>query len=416
MLNRPNERGRNLVQLEQARARSGCWCWCCLEVKLLGLLPRELGSAKVTTSSGSQVLGLLQAEVLDNDTGTQVEVAADDLDELLVRLLTGTVGVDEDGKRVGHTNRVRELHEDATSKASSDERLGNPSRSVGGGSVDLGEVLAGESSTTVRTPTTVGVDNDLSASQTGVTLGTTNDEAARGLNVVDGVVVEQVGGNHLLDDFFHDLGSELLSRDLLGVLGRDDDRVNTERDGGTAILLVLDSDLGLGVGSEPSERTVAAGGSHGQVELVREHEGQGHQLGRLVGSVAEHDTLVTGSVVLERAMVKTLGDIGRLLLDGDEHVAGLVVETLLRRVVADLLDRVTDDLLVVDLSLGRDLTKDHDHTGLGGSLTGDLGVGVLLEAGVLCKRKIKQDEAATRRLSVVWRMNKYFWSLDVDSG
>ncbi len=36
-------------------------------------------------------------------------------------------------------------------------------------------------------------------------------------------------------------------------------------------------------------------------------------------------------------MVETLGNVGRLLLDGDEHVAGLVVEALLGRVVADLL-------------------------------------------------------------------------------
>jgi hypothetical protein len=28
------------------------------------------------------------------------------------------------------------------------------------------------------------------------------------------------------------------------------------------------------------------------------------------------------------------------------------------------------------------ITEDHDHTGLGGSLAGDLGEGVLLEAGI----------------------------------
>ena len=57
-------------------------------------------------------------------------------------------------------------------------------------------------------------------------------------------------------------------------------------------------------------------------------------------------------------MVETLGDIGGLLLDGNEDVAGLVVETLVRVVVTDLLDGVSDDGLVVDLSLGGDLTED----------------------------------------------------------
>lgn len=95
-----------------------------------------------------------------------------------------------------------------------------------------------------------------------------------------------------------------------------------------------------------------------------------------------HDTLVTGTVVLEVTVVKTLGNVGGLLLDGNKDVTGLVVETLVRVVVANLLDGVTDNLLEVDVGLGGDLTKDHDHTGLGGGLTGDLGVGVLGETGI----------------------------------
>lgn len=102
----------------------------------------------------------------------------------------------------------------------------------------------------------------------------------------------------------------------------------------------------------------------------------------LIGSITEHDTLVTGTVVLQVTVVETLGDIGRLLLDGDQDVTGLVVETLFRVVVADLLDSVSDNGLEVDSSLGGDFTEDHDHTGLGGSLTSDLGVGVFSETGV----------------------------------
>ncbi len=96
----------------------------------------------MTTGSGGQVLGLLQAEVLDNHTGTQVEVVADDLDELLVRLLAGAVRVDEDREGVGDTDGVRELDEHTAGEAGGDERLGDPSGGVSGGTVDLGEVLA----------------------------------------------------------------------------------------------------------------------------------------------------------------------------------------------------------------------------------------------------------------------------------
>lgn len=94
-----------------------------------------------------------------------------------------------------------------------------------------------------------------------------------------------------------------------------------------------------------------------------------------------HDTLVTGTVVLESTVVETLGNVGRLLLNGNEDVAGLVVEALVGVVVTDLLDGLTDNLLVVDAGVGGDLAEDHDHTGLGSGLTSDLGVGVLAISG-----------------------------------
>ena len=80
--------------------------------------------------------------------------------------------------------------------------------------------------------------------------------------------------------------------------------------------------------------------------------------------------------------METLSNVGRLLLNSNEDVACLVVEALLGGVVTDVLDGTTNDLLVVEVGLGGNLTKDHDHAGLGGSLAGDLGEGVFLEAGI----------------------------------
>ena len=201
--------------------------------------------------------------------------------------------------------------------------------------------------------------------------------------MVDGLVVEVLGGDDLLDDLLLDLLAELLGADGLGVLGGDDDGVNADRDHGTVVVLVLDGDLSLGVGSQPGEAAVAAGSRHGSVELVSEEESKGEELRGLVGGIAEHDTLVTSTEVLEAVVkVETLSDIRGLLLNGDEQVEGLVVEALGGVVVTDVLDGIADDLLVVELGLGGDLTEDHYHTGLGGGLAGNLGEGVLSQAGV----------------------------------
>jgi hypothetical protein len=201
--------------------------------------------------------------------------------------------------------------------------------------------------------------------------------------VVDGVVVKVLGGDGGLDDLLLDLLAELLSGDVGRVLGRDDDGVDALGDNGAVVVLVLNGDLGLGVGAEPGQRAVTAGSRHGSVKLVGELEGQGEQLGGLVGGVAEHDTLVTGAKLLESlVVVETLGNIGGLLLNGNEQVQGLVVKALLGVIVANVLDGVADNLLVVELGLGGDLTKDHDHASLGGGLASDLGQGVLSQAGV----------------------------------
>ncbi len=50
--------------------------------------------------------------------------------------------------------------------------------------------------------------------------------------------------------------------------------------------------------------------------------------------------------------------------------------------VTNLLQSVSDDLIIVDFSLGGDFTEHHDHTSLGAGLAGDLGLGILSEAGV----------------------------------
>lgn len=67
-----------------------------LELELLRLLPRVGGVTEVTVRSGLEVLGLLETQVLDDDSGSEVKVVSDNLDEIGVGLSTGSVRVDKD--------------------------------------------------------------------------------------------------------------------------------------------------------------------------------------------------------------------------------------------------------------------------------------------------------------------------------
>jgi hypothetical protein len=202
-------------------------------------------------------------------------------------------------------------------------------------------------------------------------------------HVVDGLIVQVFGWDDLLDDLLLDLLAELLSGDVLAVLRADDDGVDTERNNCTAVMLVLDGNLCLGVGSQPWETSRVTGLFHGRVKLVGKKDGEGKHFGGLVGGIAEHDALITGTQVLESlVVVETLSDIGRLLLNGDQDVAGLVVEALVRVVVTNVLDGATDNGLVVETGFCGDLAKDHDHARLGGGLACDLGEWIFAQAGV----------------------------------
>ena len=104
-------------------------------------------------------------------------------------------------------------------------------------------------------------------------------------------------------------------------------------------------DLGLAVGTEEVDLLRLADVGELLRELVRVVDRRRHELGRLVGRVAEHQALVAGALLLVEALAlgHALRDVGRLLLDRREHRAGLVVEAHRGVGVADVLDRLADD-------------------------------------------------------------------------
>ena len=371
-------RTRRALWAATTAARGGA-----LQRKLLDLLPSELLATEVSVAGGGLEDGLVEAEVADDATGAEVKVLLHELHEGLLVVLGGAVSVDVDGERVGDTNGVGELDADTVAEVVGHEGLGDPAGGVGGGTVDLGAVLAGEGTASVGAPTSVGVDDDLSAGEAGVTVGSADDEAAGGVDVVDGLLIEVLGGDDRLDDVLHDVLVNLLVGDVGLVLGGDDDGVDADGDHAAVLLLVLDGDLGLTIGAQPLEGSVLANVGETLAEAGGEEVGEGHELGGLIGGVAEHDALVTSADLLDALVeVDALGDIGALLLDGDDDVAGVAVDALVGGGVADVADGGTDDVLEIDLGVGGDLTEDHDHAGLGGGLAGDLGLGVLGEAGV----------------------------------
>ena len=231
----------------------------------------------------------------------------------------------------------------------------------------------------------VGVDDDLAPGEAGVAEGTADHETPRGVDEVLGVLVEQLRGKRLLDHQLHHRFVEVLVLHVRRVLRRNDDRLDAHG----FVAFVLDRDLALAVGAEEVD---LAGLAH-RGELPRQrvgvHDRRGHQLGRLVAGVAEHQALIAGALLLVEpfAFGDALRDVGRLRLDRREHAAGLVVEAHRRVGVADVFDHAACELAEVDHGLGRDLAGDDDEAGLAQRLAGDAALAIAGRARRRARRR-----------------------------
>ena len=133
---------------------------------------------------------------------------------------------------------------------------------------------------------------------------------------------------------------------------------------------------------------------------MRERDGERHVLARLVAGEADHHTLVACAdqvdgidAIVFRFLRPAHAhvDIGRLLLQADDHTGCLVVETLRGIVVADLLQHVACDVLRVELRGRGHFAEHNNQAGLGSRFTGDPPVRVLAENGV--KDRIRNEVA-----------------------
>ena len=141
----------------------------------------------------------------------------------------------------------------------------------------------------------VGVNDDLAAGQAGVTLRAAHNKAASGVDVVLGVLIQQLGRDGGLDDLLHDVGPELLHGHALAVLAGDDDCIHTD---GLVVLVVLHGDLALAVRAQVIQLAALAHLSQLLGQLVGQADGHGHQLRGLIAGIAEHHALVTGTAHL----------------------------------------------------------------------------------------------------------------------
>ena len=315
--------------------------------------------------------GLAQIEVTDDGGGGQVKHLLHSLLDLLVCHRAGAEGIHHDGHRPCHADGVGHLYLALLCQTRSHDVLCHPAGSVGCAAVHLAGVLAGEGAAAVACIAAVGVHDDLTAGQAGIALRAAHNKAAGGVDVVLGVLVQQLSGDGGLDDLFHHVCPQLLHAHALAVLAGDDHGVHAH---GLVVLVVLHGHLALAVRAQVIHFAALAHFGQALCQLVGKADGHGHQLGGLVAGITEHHALIACTAHL---IVGAQCNIGALAVNVGDDGAGVSVKAELCAGVADICHHLADDLLEVHIAVGSDLAHNVHKAGGCAGLAGHAGIGVV---------------------------------------
>ena len=98
-----------------------------LEFQFLGLLPSETLVAEMPILGCPAVDRIDEIKLLDNDTGSEIEVLVDDLNQFLAASVASSVCLHEQARWLGNANGVGKLYECSSRQFGIDQRLGYPS-------------------------------------------------------------------------------------------------------------------------------------------------------------------------------------------------------------------------------------------------------------------------------------------------
>ena len=141
-------------------------------------------------------------------------------------------------------------------------------------------------------------------------------------------------------------------------------------------------------------------------------DGIWHILLSLIGSITELKSLVTGTdgiqfvlvhivLFLLKSFVNTHSDICGLFVKSCDNCTGICIKTIISIVISDLTDRITNNLLDINISLGCNLTHNKYKTCCSSSLACNTAHRILLHHSV--KDGIRNRVADFVRMSFSYR-------------
>lgn len=187
--------------------------------------------------------------------------------------------------------------------------------------------------------------------------------------------VEQSFRDNYFDDKFQEIIMNLLLRDILIMLLRYKNRMDSNRFDILSNLLILYGNLHLRIWSHPRAQLRLSRVFQLLNQLITQHMRDRHQLCCFVTRISHHHPLVScADVLVGLSDMHGISDFIWLPVETNNHSRLLVVKPFLYIIVANLLYRLSHDRLVTPREFRWDLPKNHHQTVLANCLTRHLGI------------------------------------------
>ena len=269
--------------------------------------------------------------------------------------------IHEDGNGLRDANRIRQLNLAAIRNPRRHDIFRHIARRIRRRTIHFRRILSGERAAAVPRHAAIRVDDNFPARQPRIPLRPADHKAPRRIDVIFRLRIQILRRNHRADDVFNQILFNRLVRNLFPMLRRNDNRLDAHR----FPVIIFHRHLRLAVRPQIRKRPILSDLGQTTRKTMRHRERQRQKFRRLIRRVAEHHPLIArADIILVRRvllrferLIHAHRDIRRLLVHRHQNAARLAIETVLRAVVPDFLDRLPNDFRKIDARRRRDFPE-----------------------------------------------------------
>lgn len=148
-----------------------------------------------------------EIQFLDDHSRSQIEIFSHQFDQVLISisLLSSSMSIHINTNRFLHSNSITNLHNTSLAVSIGNQTLSNPSCGIGSTSIYLTRILSTESTTSMTTPTSIGITNNFSTGYPCIGNWSTDNKASRRIDNEFSSFINEFFRDDFLDDFFKNI-------------------------------------------------------------------------------------------------------------------------------------------------------------------------------------------------------------------